>query len=228
MKTKPIRNFITISRGREKNLWRNNIILLVSLVMLIFVVPVFDLPGNLLIRTGLGMVVVSGVFAAEFKKGIFAILLSLALVVLAGMLFTIILPKARIVGILVFLLATSSLVFSTIALVSHVGGSKVADRSTILCAINGYLLIGLTSSILFMVLDLINPDSFANLEAARETLNGYFYYGFITLTTVGYGDITPTVPLARSLAAFTALSGQLYLVIIMALIIGKYLNRKES
>jgi hypothetical protein len=49
----------------------------------------------------------------------------------------------------------------------------------------------------------------------------------VTLTTLGYGDILPLTPLARSLAAFTALFGQLYLVIIMAFLIGKYANAKK-
>ncbi|MEA3461831.1 MAG: potassium channel family protein, partial [Bacteroidota bacterium] len=116
----------------------------------------------------------------------------------------------------------------TVALVVHVARAREVDRSTLLSAINSYLLIGLSLSILFVILDLFVPGSFAQVDAPEAGFSTFLYYGFVTLTTLGYGDITPSTELARSLAVFTALFGQLYLVIIMALIIGKYLKGKKS
>jgi voltage-gated potassium channel Kch len=116
----------------------------------------------------------------------------------------------------------------TIALISHVASAAKVYSSTLLCAINSYLLIGLTFSILFFLLNLFIPGSFLQLEPGDESLSSYIYFGFVTLTTLGYGDITPDTPLARSLSTFIALFGQLYLVIIMALIIGKYLTGNKT
>jgi Na+/H+-dicarboxylate symporter len=48
------------------------------------------------------------------------------------------------------------------------------------------------------------------------------YYGFITMTTVGYGDILPLKPYTRSLATFIAVAGQFYMAIIVALLVGKF------
>ena len=212
---------------RKKNLWRNNIILFLALVLVIFILPVFTNHERIASRVVLGIVVISGVFAAEFRRKIFGILLLLGTVAIITMAIGIVLQDVRSLNVVAFLLMTCSLILSTIALVSHVAGSMYADKSTILCAINSYLMIGLTASVLFIIIDLINPSSFIHLPAGSGDLHSYIYFGFVTLTTLGYGDITPDAPLARSLSAFVALAGQLYLVIIMALIIGKYLNTKD-
>ena len=131
-------------------------------------------------------------------------------------------------NIIPFFLITCSLTFSTVALVGHVGRAVKVDRSTILSAINSYLLIGLSASILFLMLDYAIPESLINIQSGPGSFSYYVYYGFITLSTVGYGDITPTAPLARSLAVFVSLGGQLYLVIVMAMIIGKFLNSQRQ
>jgi hypothetical protein len=193
------------------------VVLFLALIILIFLLPVVNLPGDITLRITLGMVVISGVFAAEFRKKIFRILLA------AELFF----KGAGPLHAASFILVIISLVLSTVALVTHVGGSDHVDRSTILCAINSYLMIGLTASVLFMLLDLLHPNSFLHMTYGSDDLISFIYFGFVTLTTLGYGDITPTAPLARSLSTFVALAGQLYLVITMALIIGKYLQNKE-
>jgi voltage-gated potassium channel len=222
-----LNNYILNNLESRKNLWRNNVILFLALIILIFLLPVAHLPGNIALRITLGVVVISGVFAAEFSKKVSRILLLLALVVILLLAAGILFKGAGPLQAAGFILVIISLVLSTVALVTHVGGSDHVDRSTILCAINSYLMIGLTASVLFMLLELLQSNSFSHLEYGSEELNSLIYFGFVTLTTLGYGDITPIAPLARSLSTFVALTGQLYLVIIMALIIGKYLQNKE-
>jgi len=224
----PLSRFIRETHERKKNLWRSNIILFFALMIMIFIVPLLPQHGEFLIRAVLSIVVVSGIFAAEFRKRVFGMLLLLGTVAVIAMALGMVLPDLRPLSIIAFLLFTSSLVLSTIALVTHVAASGSADRSTLLCAINSYLLIGLTASVLFIITDLIHPGSFLNMHSGSGDLNGYIYFGFVTLTTLGYGDISPHAPLARSLSTFVALAGQLYLVIIMALIIGKYLKSKDQ
>jgi len=81
---------------------------------------------------------------------------------------------------------------------------------------------------------LLEPGSFAGLpalelypEANRE---GLTYYSFITLLTIGYGDITPTSQLARNASVLIGFMGQFYLVIVMAVVVEKYIrhSRKEN
>ncbi|MCP4313274.1 MAG: two pore domain potassium channel family protein [Bacteroidetes bacterium] len=219
--------FIRESRGRKKNLWRNNIILLLALLSLIFVTPMMEHLGEIFTRGTLILVVISGIFAAEYGKRVFILLLALGLLVLICTAFMILFPQNKAISIITFFLVVSSLIFSTIALIFHMSVASTAERSTIICAINSYLLIGLTASMLFVILDLFIPNSFINLDAGTGDLSSYIYFGFVTLSTLGYGDITPNAPLARSLSIFVAVGGQLYLVIIMALIIEKFLNSKK-
>jgi hypothetical protein len=78
-----------------------------------------------------------------------------------------------------------------------------------------YLLMGLIFGYVFQAIYfLAGNSSFNNINGAE--LKGFLYYSFTTLTTVGYGDITPVHPLARSLANFEALIGQLYPAILIA------------
>ena len=51
------------------------------------------------------------------------------------------------------------------------------------------------------------------------------YYTLVTLTTVGYGDITPQVPVAKSLSMIIAISGQFYIAIVVAIIVGKFAGK---
>jgi hypothetical protein len=88
-------------------------------------------------------------------------------------------------------------------------------------AIVVYLLLGGMWSFFYFIIALTIPNSFhwpkglavGDLQAVQQTLT---YFSFITLTTTGYGDITPAIPLTRTLAMFEALAGQLYLVITLA------------
>ena len=54
-------------------------------------------------------------------------------------------------------------------------------------------------------------------------LSVFMYYSLVTLTTLGYGDITPVTPLARNLAAFEAAMGQLYIAILVARLVGLHI-----
>ncbi len=214
--------------GRQKSLLKTNIVLLIALSVLIFLMPVIPLDIPLLSRILLGLVVVSGLFAADFSSSMFRILLSFATVVIGVTVLGLFLSESDSLAYLTFSLNTIFFVLITIALITHVAGSTNVSSSTLLCAVNSYLLIGLSLSMLFIIVDLTVPDSFNLAGDEANIFSTFLYYGFVTLTTLGYGDILPLTPLARSLATFTALFGQLYLVIIMAFLIGKYLNAKNQ
>ena len=219
------RKLIRSDLNRSKVLLRNNIVLLVTLLLLLFFVPVFPDKGSLLTSLLLGILVVSGLFAADFIKIAFRILATFGSLVLAGIILGQVFPDSRELSIITFLLITLFFLVVTIALVAHVSTAREVDGATLLAAINSYLLIGITLSILFLILDLFIPSSFKQLEPGEAGFSTFVYYGLVTLSTLGYGDITPDTPMARSLSTFTALLGQLYLVIIMAIIIGKFLNK---
>lgn len=226
-KTKENR-LIKSETGRNPFLLKSNIVLLFALAMMIFVVPLFEIKENYLTRVLLVVVVASGLFAADFSRASYRILRTIGSVVILVTLMNLIWTDSRSLGGITFLLNTLFFIIVTIALIAHVAKAERVYKSTLLCAINSYLLIGFSLSLLFIILDLFVPGSFSEMDAAVGGYPTFVYYGFVTLTTLGYGDITPDSALARSLSTFTALFGQLYLVIIMALIIGKYLKGDRS
>jgi voltage-gated potassium channel len=113
-------------------------------------------------------------------------------------------------------------------LVRQVARSKEVNADVILESINGYLLVGLSGSVLLSLVYRIQESSFAFAAEGTRQLSEFIYYGFITLTTIGYGEITPVTGMARLLAIFTGISGQLYIAIIIATLVGKYLAQQNK
>lgn len=102
-----------------------------------------------------------------------------------------------------------------------------ASGDAIFAAICGYLLLGIIWSLLYSAVETASPGSF-RAPLAEDTVGpaalpdrgALGYYSFITLATVGYGDVTPITPLARTLAWMEAIVGQLYLAILVAGLVG--------
>src|SRR5262249_57380705 len=90
-------------------------------------------------------------------------------------------------------------------------------------AVCGYLFLGLGWAVLYSMIEGFRPGSFeigpklvTGGEVARPLPHVLTYYSFVTLTTVGYGDISPVSPAARTLAWIEAITGQFYLAVIVA------------
>lgn len=83
-------------------------------------------------------------------------------------------------------------------------------------AVAAYLMLGLSWALAYELLALLVTGAFAGAGLGGAERPSFIYYSFVTLTTVGYGDITPVHPVARSLAVAEALTGQLYPAILLA------------
>ena len=81
---------------------------------------------------------------------------------------------------------------------------------------------GLFYTIWVVILNKIQPNSFNGLDSVTSSLQDVLYFTFVSLTTLGYGDVTPNLPLAKSLSILIAISGQLYVAVIIAMLVGKY------
>lgn len=111
-------------------------------------------------------------------------------------------------------------------LILQVASAREVTPRTILSAINGYLLLGLVFSILVGVMIQLDADAFNFTSEIQSTLLEPLYYGFVTFATLGYGDLLPVKPHAKSLAILIAVCGQLYLAVIIALLVGKFSSSK--
>lgn len=83
-------------------------------------------------------------------------------------------------------------------------------------AIAVYLLFGVGWAHAYHILDVLRPGSFALPSEPLASVGDWSYFSYTTLTTLGYGDITPIRPVARTLAMGEALTGQLYLAVLIA------------
>ena len=107
--------------------------------------------------------------------------------------------------------------------------SGPVTRDRILGAVAAYLLFGLTWASAYHLVAMHIPEAFAGAAPKdSESWSAWTYFSFVTLTTVGYGDITPVSQPARSLAMLEALTGQLYPAILLARLVSlELLNRPE-
>jgi len=97
-------------------------------------------------------------------------------------------------------------------------------------AIVVYLLMGVMWSVAYQLVLRLVPGAFAFAQGPREAAPADYrlvYYSFITLTTIGYGDITPVHPAARSLAVAEGLVGQLYPAILIARLVSMELETRR-
>jgi hypothetical protein len=109
-----------------------------------------------------------------------------------------------------------ALLLIAIAVGINVFAPRRAIGDRLVGAIVLYLLLGLIWGVLYWALGTRFPDAFSGHPGESVGLTGWVYFSFVTLTTVGYGDITPIATGARSLAMLEALIGQLYPAVIIA------------
>jgi len=117
-------------------------------------------------------------------------------------------------------------IFIVIRLIRQTANANNVNVRVIADSINGYLLVGVIYSIVVYSMVRFQPDAYhfpeGNNGDERMVMSKMIYYTFVTYTSTGYGDITPMIPGARSFATLISASGQLYLAIIIALLIGKF------
>ena len=90
-----------------------------------------------------------------------------------------------------------------------------------------YLLMALMWTFIFSIVEVLHPGSYAMAQNdISQTTRDLLYYSFVTITTLGYGDITPVTRLARSLCIIEAVIGQLYLVVSVAWLVGMHVSQK--
>ena len=113
-------------------------------------------------------------------------------------------------------------VFVVVVLLRVVFREKTVSTNAIAGALCGYVLIGVAFGHIYCLVDESIAGSFRGTDGNAETNHFVLtYFSFITLTTVGYGDITPTSGPARSLSVVEAVTGQFYLAVLIAGLIGK-------
>lgn len=106
--------------------------------------------------------------------------------------------------------------------------ARVVDEEMLCAAVSAYVLLGVAWAAAYTILETLQPGSFALSETdATHPWNALLYFSFVTLTTLGYGDILPVTPVARAWAMVEAAAGSIYLAILIARLVSSYRPRVE-
>ena len=116
-----------------------------------------------------------------------------------------------------------------VSLVDFIRKSGEVRLEVIYAAILLYLLAAFMWAFIYTFLELVDPGSF-NIEPTRadELLLTFGYFSLVTITTLGYGDISPVTQVARAVSTLEAFVGQLYLVVAVAWLVGMYVSKKTK
>ena len=201
--------------------------LLIALALFFIWAPfVEEIEGGELIVSGLfSLVLVAGVLAVADRKRVLVIALVLAIPAIAGRWINHFRPD--LIPPAVFLVAGLVLIAFVVGNLLRFVLRAPSVNTEVLCAsISAYLMLGLMWTMAYWLVDQLTPGgafSF-NTNTGTRSMNGFtgFYFSFITLSTVGYGDITPVSRIARWLAAMEAMTGLLYVAVLIARLVSLY------
>lgn len=117
-------------------------------------------------------------------------------------------------------------------IIKQVWGAEHVTRKVMIGLISGYISLGFLAFFLFLSIELAHPGSFQGFmlqgESSQLPGDAIMYYAYITLLTIGYGEIVPVTPIAQKAAILVGLLGQFYLVIISAVVISKYIRHMRN
>lgn len=105
--------------------------------------------------------------------------------------------------------------------------TKEVDIGMVSAVLCGFIIMGLAGGSVFSIIELIRPNSFNNLTDGIGGFSDLIYFSFITILSIGYGDITPASDLAQKMAMFFGLIGYFYGVVVIGIIMGKYISREK-
>jgi len=178
-------------------------------------------------RVVMMLVLAASAYAVSRRRRVLVIALALGLPALAAQASAIALP-GRDTFIVAACLGFLFLIFVTVVILGSVLSPGKVTRDKIAGAICVYLLLGMVWAFVYTLLGHTQPGAFripeeVMLGMGQGSQYTFFYYSFVTLTTLGYGDITPTTPFAQTLAWLEATIGQLYMAILIARLVGLHI-----
>ncbi|NOR05488.1 MAG: two pore domain potassium channel family protein, partial [Deltaproteobacteria bacterium] len=192
--------------------------LLISILLLLVLSPLLDnfIGLKFLLNIFMTAIFISGLYAVSQKKTYILITAVLATPMLASIwsAYFIKIPylwlTGRICGVL-------CMAFMVIIILSHIIRVKNVTADVIFGAIVAYLLMAIMWGFIYSVVEYLHPGSFVIPEGPIKDSRFLFtYFSFVTIATLGYGDITPLTAAACSLSILESIIGQIYLVVMVA------------
>ena len=204
--------------------------LLWSLMMMIGLQPLLDewigvrIWADVFTDIFFGCALMSGLHAiSEQPRQLqLSLFLAAAIILLKGLLYAFKIPVFNQLQLglsLVFLIQMLLMIWI------HIQREDEVTFDLIMAAACAYILLGLVWAYAYFFLDKYHPGSFNVVEKPDDSLWIFYYYSFVTLTTVGYGDILALTKAAQSLSSLEAITGQLYLAIMISRLAGLHASQ---
>jgi len=210
----------------------NFIYMLIGLLLLVLIGPglsqLYPDSSNIIINLAFLSVMVVGVWSLNINKNWFMAGISLMIIGLVLSTINIFIESKTLVIVDLF----NTLLFCILSMIiamRHIlfGGSITVNK--LVGSICIYMLLGIVWALLYEFLSIIDPGAFKGLSLnsdSRDSWN-YIYYSFVTLTTLGYGDISPVNHYARALAYIEAICGQIYIAVLVASLVSAHITDRQ-
>jgi len=219
----------TLSRLRAGAKRTRALFLLIAFLFLLVAAPVlapfFDL--RLLFDVFLTIIFASAIYAASEKRWHYVINTVLFLVTVSAIWIEYIFP-----GNISYLISQSTalifFLFAGIRVISNLIKAEKINANAIFAAIVVYLIAGVLWAGVYNILELLHPGSLnlGNIDV-RDASYRLVYFSFVTLTTLGYGDIAPLTDIASAFVILEAIFGQMYITVLIAWLVGRYISEGE-
>ena len=212
----------------------NYAFLLVGLLLLFIVIPLsraipsLDIDARLrwlCLQSGFSAMMMASVWSLNLDRQTFRVGLSLMGLSIALGVIEYFLPS-KTIELVVFVLVLLYCAISTFVAGRHVFSGTIVDRNMLYGAVCVYLLMGIIFALVYGMIGESWPGSFQGIERLQTQIpfDNFMYFSFVTLASLGYGDITPTVPLTRALACIEVIAGQFYIAIMVAGLVALYMK----
>lgn len=132
-----------------------------------------------------------------------------------------VLSVTQLIWMMVALLAASSAAYSAF----H---ARIIEREHIFAALDAYLLAGMAFGVCYWMMEQVWPESFGSPAPGDLDLPRAIYFSFVTLATLGYGDIVPGSDATRGLAITEGVAGQMYLAVLVARLVSLYSRQSDG
>ena len=229
--TKKNRRFLT-----EDHIYRD---LTIALGLLFILGPVLDfLLNSPRIESYLTVAfLVFALFEITRRPSDVVIGLTLGLPAVAGGIFNAATPDTPTINLTPVVLMALFLGFLVWRILKDLANGSRISSEKIYGAVCAYLLIGFLFASVYGFVALVDPDAFSFSAALKADLIGrsgghgsgiFTYYSFVTMSTLGYGDISPVSSTACTIAWIQAVLGQLYLAIMIAGLVGAHITRRRD
>ena len=198
------------------------LIMLLSLFGLMLIHPLIDDLVNIRFLVGIFMsfIFMAGIYAVSFRKHHFIIALFLALPTFILMWTGYFVELVKLED-LKNLFGMFFMLYMIVLFLMHFFRQTEIHREVIFGALVVYMLMGLMWAYGYAILDHLLPGSFNYPDNLTELdVSALHYFSFVTMTTLGYGDISPVSGPAKALAMTQAITGQIYLAVLVARLVG--------